>query len=63
MERGIKRRLLNIDCLCLFLIINRSSRIKESLVEGRVRLPQIESLKWRVDVTISNRYSVCVDLH
>ncbi|XP_003390541.1 PREDICTED: COMM domain-containing protein 5-like [Amphimedon queenslandica] len=32
----------------------RSQRIKDSLKEKMVRFPQLESLKWRVDVTISN---------
>ena len=27
------------------------------MVDSRVRLPQLDNLRWRVDVTISNRYS------
>lgn len=39
-------------CVTLFF---RRAKLERSLVDRRVRLPQLDNLRWRVDVTISNR--------
>ena len=45
---------------------HRRAKLERNLVERRVRLPQLETLRWRVDVTIANRcvsYLSCAHTH
>ena len=45
--------------MCLFynlLFDSRQQTIDEKVLESRIRLPRLDSLRWRVDVGISTRY-------
>ena len=45
----------SVSSACPGLVPCRRAKLEKSLVERRVRLPQLDNLRWRVDVTISNR--------
>lgn len=35
--------------------VYRRGKLERGILDQRVRLPQVDALRWRVDVTISNR--------
>ena len=52
-------RLRNISTMVKLAMLSftpRRAKLERSLTDRRVRLPQLDNLRWRVDVTISNRY-------
>ena len=46
----------------LFSNFNRYAKVDKKLLDDRLMLPSLESLRWRVDVTISTRYHLVIIL-